>query len=585
MSTIVSFIKKKIHLTILGKLLISYILFLLIPLIFYTLITYSFAKKELEKQLMFSADQNYEHSYREISASIENAQDMLLNSFYNDNLLSFLSKNQFEINQYSERYGEYLVIQDWLKGIKDFQHQIRLRIYLSPYYDYLCNNITTFNIKSFYNETNQKDISQIYSPVWYNNNDEYISVAKSAYDPDNTSRFTGIVEADIPISNLLKYMNNGLFEKENTIIIRHNDGTILSTGKNIDYNTITNLADKDSKYANWKISTYNDEKTYVRKQSFLNNQWTFYYFIPTTSIIKSSDILRNYFFIAYLLFIPIGFLTAKAISHSQIYRIYGLIKSINPDDGGRPKYYTGHIGTGEYADLINTYNKMIAQIDSLTDQCFKSGKELKNSELRLLQAQINPHFLYNTLDNINVVALRRNVPEISKMIKEMVSFYKLGLNQGKDIVPLFDEIAQVKAYVNIMNLRFENSIELKIDIPSSVLSCKIPKLSLQPIVENSVCHGIFEKDSHSGTIVISADTIDDLIIIKVSDDGVGISKKTLSFLNSHEQTEGKNHFGVSNVNNRLKLLFGEKYGMEFANRLEGGALVTIKIPVEYQDAD
>ncbi|RKP52898.1 hypothetical protein D7Z26_14175 [Cohnella endophytica] len=128
---------------------------------------------------------------------------------------------------------------------------------------------------------------------------------------------------------------------------------------------------------------------------------------------------------------------------------------------------------------------------------------MKHSELRTLQAQINPHLLYNSLDYINCVAINHRLPDISDMVQKLVSFYKLGLNKGQDYVSLQDELEHVKAYAAIQNLRYPDSIRLIIDVPEKLLDCPISKITLQPIVENAIVHGILESDEEQGTILIS----------------------------------------------------------------------------------
>ena len=221
---------------------------------------------------------------------------------------------------------------------------------------------------------------------------------------------------------------------------------------------------------------------------------------------------------------------------------------------------------------------MIKKIIELIDEQYRSGQQVKQAELKALQAQINPHFLYNTLDLIKWKSIEHEVPDIESIVYALAKFYKLSLNKGKDIVSIEDEIAHVKVYVEIQNQRFENGISLQVDVDRKLFNYSILKIILQPIVENSILHGILEKDSRCGTIKITGSLNNGIITFFVEDDGVGMSEEKVRQLFLDGYSNQNNGYGVRNINDRIKLHYGSQYGISFKSILGQGTMVKITIP-------
>ena len=181
----------------------------------------------------------------------------------------------------------------------------------------------------------------------------------------------------------------------------------------------------------------------------------------------------------------------------------------------------------EIGDLIDTYNYMTRKMDQLMEEQAKAAEELRIAEFHSLQAQINPHFLYNTMDMINWLAQQGRTDEVSNAVQSLSRFYKLTLSRKQSMSTIAKETEHVSIYLLIQNMRYHDSISFISDIPDELLEYSIPKLTLQPIIENSVLHGILETDNKSGTIVLTGWMEDHDIVLLISDDGVGISPEKL----------------------------------------------------------
>ena len=233
----------------------------------------------------------------------------------------------------------------------------------------------------------------------------------------------------------------------------------------------------------------------------------------------------------------------------------------------------------EIEKIYHNFNGMVQEVQRLMQEHYQLGKEVKMAEVRALQAQINPHFLYNTLDLINWISMDYGAEEIGTLTWNLARFYRLSLNHGKSLISIGEEVEHVEVYVNIENYHFDNAISLEVDVPEELKSYACLNIILQPFVENAIVHGIAEKpDIESCEIRICARREEQDIVFSVQDDGPGVDVKEMQKETQQDIRTAQHGYGVRNINFRLKLCFGEKYGVTYLES-EKGTHVEIKIPV------
>ena len=233
----------------------------------------------------------------------------------------------------------------------------------------------------------------------------------------------------------------------------------------------------------------------------------------------------------------------------------------------------------EIEEIYHNFNGMVQEVQRLMQEHYQLGKEVKMAEVRALQAQINPHFLYNTLDLINWISMDYGAEEIGTLTWNLARFYRLSLNHGKSLISIGEEVEHVEVYVNIENYHFDNAISLEVDVPEELKSYACLNIILQPFVENAIVHGIAEKpDFESCEIRICARREEQDIVFSVQDDGPGVDVKEMQKETQQDIRTAQHGYGVRNINFRLKLCFGEKYGVTYLES-EKGTHVEIKIPV------
>ncbi|GGG17203.1 cache domain-containing sensor histidine kinase [Paenibacillus abyssi] len=275
-----------------------------------------------------------------------------------------------------------------------------------------------------------------------------------------------------------------------------------------------------------------------------------------------------------------GVTLAAAFSEGLTRRIGPLLQQIKKIESENWDSHTPVTSNDEIGVLQSHLNQMSENMRRLIQEKYKTEAEKKAAQLQALHAQINPHFLYNTLDLIHWMAMDKGAGEISDVAGQLSSFFRISLSQGRDVIPIIDELEHVRTYLDIQNRRFGGQIDYTIDADPELLQLKTVKLILQPVVENAVLHGIREKRGKSGCIRITCYLHGDKVEFTVEDDGVGISKHKLNELNSDSLNTG---YGIRNVKDKLKLYFGKDSEVTYEPAEQGGTRVRIRIPVTLED--
>ena len=234
--------------------------------------------------------------------------------------------------------------------------------------------------------------------------------------------------------------------------------------------------------------------------------------------------------------------------------------------------------------LSDSLNAMIDKINELLDQVTTEQIRLRKAEFELLQAQINPHFLYNTLDTIVWLAEAGDQKRVVSMVGNLSDFFRTSLNQGKDIISIREELAHVRSYLEIQQVRYQDILRYEITVPEDLYEYKIPKITIQPLVENALYHGIKNKRGQ-GTITVSGKRNENGFVLYVRDNGIGMTQERLKEVRAGIQKlsyTGKEIYGLYNVNERIRLNFGETYGISIESTYGEGTCVSISLPDQWK---
>ncbi len=239
----------------------------------------------------------------------------------------------------------------------------------------------------------------------------------------------------------------------------------------------------------------------------------------------------------------------------------------------------------EVTALSDSMNTMIDKINELLDQVKEEQIHLRKAEFQLLQSQINPHFLYNTLDAIIWLAEGGHQKQVVHMVGSLSEFFRTSLNQGKDIITVREEMQHARSYLEIQQMRYQDILRYEIVVAEELMDCLIPKITIQPLVENALYHGIKNKRG-LGTIQISGIREGNLAILQVNDDGIGMEEERLERvregIRNHAPTDS-GIYGLYNVNERIRLNFGEEYGITIDSTYGKGTSIRICLPWSEND--
>jgi len=242
-----------------------------------------------------------------------------------------------------------------------------------------------------------------------------------------------------------------------------------------------------------------------------------------------------------------------------------------------------NVKTGDEVGMLSdSLNTMIDKINELLEQVTKEQVRLRKAEFELLQSQINPHFLYNTLDAIIWLAESGEQKKVVSMVRSLSEFFRTSLNQGKDIVSIKEELMHVRSYLEIQQMRYQDILNYEIQVPEELFAYRIPKITIQPLVENALYHGIKNKRG-SGKIEIRGRKEVDYFVMEIEDNGIGIKEERLKQVREgiwQKVLTGKDIYGLYNVNERIRLNFGEAYGISIKSTYGEGTIVSIMLPLQ-----
>ncbi len=298
--------------------------------------------------------------------------------------------------------------------------------------------------------------------------------------------------------------------------------------------------------------------------------------------------------ILYLILLPLvvalSFLAAWAISVSiyiPIKKLHDVTATITHND--LQSLVTGN-NVDEITELGMSFNIMIGRIRQLLDSKIKEQENLKKAELKALQAQINPHFLYNTLDTIIWMVQANKSEQVIEMVQALSNFFRIALSKGADWITIQQEVEHVRCYLTIQKLRYHDILDYKIEVDEDILSGTILKLTLQPLVENAIYHGIKNKRS-GGTITVRARRAGpERVLLEIIDDGTGFTpyrlkkiQETLEGDSAGEFQFSDTGFGLENVHRRIQLYYGKEYGLTVQSRYQEGTRVAVLIPLKVNE--
>lgn len=403
----------------------------------------------------------------------------------------------------------------------------------------------------------------------YGQKKEYLANFRIIWNTEQYSQLLGVVGVMIPVdvvennmSGLMDQQTMYLLNEENEILLSSDDkrtspeNLLSETGISLNTNT---------EGGEWII----------RKNELNNGKMLLLSVVPRKVLAQGCGKIIREMLLFYLTICCLAYVLLRLGTRPFLMRIHKLDTTMEAVDQGILKL----VETVEYGDelgkLIVRYNKMVQQIQCLMREQFVLGKAKSEAELYALQTQISPHFLYNTLDMMNWMAVKGETDKIRSVLSSMSRFYRMVLSQGDYIITIEEEIRMCKSYMEIQMMRKKEKLQFLLDVDEQVYPYLIPKITLQPLLENAVCHGIDEKNGGDGTVKLSGYIEDDRIVLRIQDDGAGMNPESMKQMYAEDDRE---HYGLKNVKTRLMIFYDNQAQLLCDSAPGIGTVITLKIP-------
>ncbi|MFC5529099.1 sensor histidine kinase [Cohnella yongneupensis] len=413
-----------------------------------------------------------------------------------------------------------------------------------------------------------------------NTETKVISFLKVFKDIDNLSSDLAFIKINIledEISNI--YRNKPLSNNVDTFVIDEQRNVISSLNASL-------LGDKlNEKYDDRRI--YEDTNGYFQAkidgQPYIETRynlsrpgWRLVNLVPLNELSRDAHSIRNFTIVVLCIISAICIAMIVLFTYRVLGPLNRIRKAMKELEHENFKVNLSVTGNDEIALIGRSFNRMSHKLGELIHEVYAVQIKQKEAELKALHAQINPHFLYNTLDTIYWMCRIEKAHESSNLVQALSKLFRLSLNSGNEFTTVKSEIEHLNHYIFIQEKRFEDRIRFTIRVSDDVLNGRVAKLILQPIVENAIQHGI-EKKGENGRIDVDIFAEGGTLIYQITDDGAGADENEINRLLFRVEEDNRG-FGIKNVNDRIQLYFGSEYGLHFTSAPGAGTTVIIKQP-------
>lgn len=411
-----------------------------------------------------------------------------------------------------------------------------------------------------------------------------VSLCRSVTTNNYAGKETYITQVDMNFSTIDELCRSVSLGKRGYIYIIDTNGRLIyHPQQQIVYaglkseNTFLTSNRADGSY----FESFQGERRLVTIKTIAYTNWKMVGISYVDELVATKNKIK-YFFLFVLIFgIMFVILASVFISAKISQPIIKLQKLMEKVEKGDFDINIDVKGEDEVKNLSKTFNIMVSRIRDLMDQIIKEQEAKTKSELKALQAQINPHFLYNTLDSIVWMNENRKYDGVTTMVAALAKLFRISISRGNELISIQDELEHARSYLTIQKIRYKNKFDFTINAQPEILKYKTLKLILQPIIENAIYHGI-EHIHEKGRINVIVTLSNDKVMFRIIDNGYGIKPDILKGILDKESTDDPG-VGLNNVHQRIQLYFGKEYGLKVESELDIGTTVEIRIPICKQE--
>jgi len=606
-------LKRLSQMSLRNKILLIFLLLIAIPLSLQGMITYSDYSSSLERRTADYSVQIAGQINRNLDRTLMDMQRLSLNPLYDLRLLAILekySKPEYANARPSVEEMEKMLL--YISGATYNRPEIK-GIQIIANNGIIFSNVDSTLIKfnmdvsgeDWYKRIREADGAWVtipqHVPNYYLERDArqpYFSVARLLREP-NGNRALGLIKIDLKLDVFQNILSNVKSEEKGSLFVLNDRNELFfeESSEALQPNVREALRDtslpnqteaKHRNIAGMEFLTIVDHSDYSGLKVIS--------FIPVQSLLKETKALRNFTIGIALVCLGVAAVLATYFSYRLSRPLLRLRKKMQLVEQGHFNQSVPVESQDEIGQLSRGFNRMAEEINHLVNEVYAIGLREKEAELAALQSRINPHFIYNTLESINMLAVGRQNYDVSDMVSALGRLLRYTVDKVDRLVPLKEELESVLSYVQIQKLRYGERLNVVFDVDDTLRHYLVPKLILQPLVENAIFHGIFDREE-GGTIWIAIARFEEDLLLTVRDDGKGMSEQELERLRASLdvavqvslKTSGEDRgLALRNIHQRLKLMFGPGYELHVDGSVGQGTAFTVTIPVterKEQEAD
>ena len=566
-----------------NKFLLVSALNIVIPLVLVVGVSYSRTVAVLEGEVSRSNFQYVEQMADNLSMVFT---DMKNSSVYLLQNKEFLNHLRMPASEMKENPGHLLSVQKFINNYLAFNPSIQ-SIYLETFNGLAFDSQSAKNVVSAELRARLlklKGEGVVLPDVITHYNGEFADVfsyVKIIKDPDNLAVDLALLKINIPQTLVTDTFTSMLRSPNSDFYLVDEAGRVVSglraesaenplPGGLYEHPELTKIGG----YFKWDLD---GRETMVTYRNLYMPAWKLVHLVPLQDLSQDIAVIRNFTLASILLSLLCCFAIVAFFSLYVLSPLKQLRKAMGQVEKEDFSVNIPVRGNDEVALLSRSFNKMSHKLDELVNQVLAVEIKQKEAELKALQAQINPHFLYNTLDTIYWTCRMENAEDSAALVKSLSRLFRLSLNSGNEFTSLGKEVEHLLLYIAIQQKRFEGQILFDVEAPEALADCPVVKLILQPLVENSIVHGI-EKNGGSGSVKVCIFREGEQLVYTVTDDGAGADKHELEayLLSAGPENRG---FALSNVNQRIQIYHGDAYGMSFETAPGKGMTVRVTQPI------
>lgn len=553
-----------------AKLILSYLLLLLLPMTLLGGVSFTI----IESLLMEQSQNAYQETARQTALNISNRMENYLVSANavrsNEQLQRAMRILRIRGLSLGEEYDTYKQLQTVKNSILHQQGIVRVRLATMGQATFISDWFEILSLDSLRADAAFAEISgrvswvrsDHFSPMRVDSPTS-IQLCVEVTDTYSTLTLLGYLLIEIDRAALFAPLD-ALTLPENGVVMLHDGQEAL----HLVGNSPEGAAELQS-----TLSALRQEDRYLLIEAPVSEQWTLSMGIPRSDLLRSGEGLPRTILWMAVLLSAIGIAFAFAITHSINKRLQMTLQGIQRMETGELGFAIPVIGEDEYSRMQAAFNRLSMRMHQLIEDLMASQAHQKQTEMRLLYEQINPHFVYNTLDIIRWEAIRNKAFPLAELSDMLVGYLRQSLNHGQEMIEVAREIDMLDRYMHIMNFRYQDAIAYETEIETGILGIKIIKLILQPLVENAVLHGIMGTAEKKGSILVQGWQEGDTLLFVVADDGAGMDADQLKALPS----AGMEHYGLWNVRQRVEAFYGPGSGLSIHSAPGEGTRITVTL--------